>query len=115
MDDLLCINDKFDEKTLQVFAKHEIRHPKEGEIVQLVKIDKLKRLGKTGLIVAPYQNQWIKDQGFEKEVSFDKSRFTTLLGQPISEEDIEQELQDSKQKAKEFVKITPKTNNPYDN
>jgi len=115
MQELLVIDAQFTEDQLLVFAKHKINLIKEGEIVNLVKVDKLRGIGKVGLIVSPYDNQWIIDKGFEKEVSFDKSRFTTLLGQPISEEDIEQELQDNKQKAREFVKITPKTNNPYDN
>lgn len=84
--DLICINDSYTEDQLRVFNKHRIRTPKLHEIVQLVRIDKLLLRGKIGLIVAPYDNQWIIDKGFEKEVSFDKSRFVTLNQEVISEE-----------------------------
>ena len=39
-----------------------------------------------------------------KELSFDSKRFTTLLGEPISEEMLRQFKEDSK-KEKELVKI----------
>ena len=54
MEELLVIDDKFTEQQLLIFAKHNIRLPKEGEIVSLVRIDKLKRIGKIGLIVNWY-------------------------------------------------------------
>ena len=88
--DLICINDSYTEDQLRVFNKHRIRTPKLHEIVQLVRIDKLLLRGKIGLIVSPYDNQWIIDKGFEKEVSFDKSRFVTLNQEVISEEMIQE-------------------------
>lgn len=88
--DLIVINDSYTEDQLRVFNKHGIRTPKLHEIVQLVRIDKLLLRGKIGLIVAPYDNQWIIDKGFEKEVSFDKSRFATLNQEVISEEMIQE-------------------------
>lgn len=115
MQELLVIDAQFTEDQLLVFAKHKINLIKEGEIVNLVKVDKLRGIGKVGLIVSPYDNQWIIDKGFEKEVSFDKKRFTTLLGNQITDEMIEEEIKLSKTKQKELIKITPKTNNPYDN
>ena len=88
--DLICINDSYTEDQLRVFNKHGIKTPKKDEIVQLVRIDKLLLRGKIGLIVSPYDNQWIIDKGFEKEVSFDKSRFVTLNQEVISEEMIQE-------------------------
>ena len=88
--DLICINDSYTEDQLRVFNKHGIKTPKLHEIVQLVRIDKLLLRGKIGLIVTPYNNQWIIDKGFEKEVSFDKSRFVTLNQEVISEEMIQE-------------------------
>ena len=88
--DLIVINDTYDSKQLEVFAKHRIRTPKLHEIVQLIRIDKLLLRSKIGLIVAPYNNQWIIDKGFEKEVSFDKSRFVTLNQEVITEEMIQE-------------------------
>ena len=88
--DLICINDSYTEDQLRVFNKHRIRTPKLHEIVQLVRIDKLLLRGKIGLIVSPYDNQWIIDKGFEKEVSFNKSRFVTLNQEVITEEMIQE-------------------------
>jgi len=90
MQQLICINDTYSPQHLEVFAKNNIQFPKKDEIVELVRVDRLPLKGKTGLIVAPYDGQFLKGKAYgidiEKEVSFDKSRFTTLLGEPISEE-----------------------------
>lgn len=110
MQELLVIDAQFTEQQLLIFAKHKINLIKEGEIVTLVKIDKLKRMGKVGLIVSPYDNQWIIDQGFEKEVSFDKKRFTTLLGDQITDEMIEEEIKSAKTQEKVLVKPLKKEN-----
>ena len=88
--DLICINDSYTEDQLRVFNKHGIKTPRKDEIVQLVRIDKLLLRGKIGLIVSPYDNQWIIDKGFEKEVSFNKSRFVTLNQEVITEEMIQE-------------------------
>ena len=88
--ELITINDSYTEQCLKVFAKWGITYPKEGDIVELVRVDKLLRVNKIGLIVKPHDGQYIKDIAhgleIEKEVSFDKSRFTTLLGESITEE-----------------------------
>jgi len=98
--DLIVVNDTYTEDQLKVFAKHGIQYPKKDEIVQLVKIDKLPLRGKTGLIVAPYNNQFIKDVAYGveilKEVSFDKSRFVTLNQEVITESMIKEILKTEK-------------------
>lgn len=80
--ELICINDKYSEGHLKVFNKYGIQYPKEGEIVSVVRIDFLPLQGKTGLIVSPYDNQFIPSEKYgiksEKEVSFNKERFLTL-------------------------------------
>lgn len=112
MDELLVVDAQFTEDQLLIFAKHKIQLPKKGEIVSLVKIEKLKNAGKISLIVSPYDNQWIVDKGFEKEVGFKKERFVTLLGDQITDEMLENELKSAKTKQKEVVKIISK---PYQN
>lgn len=114
MQELLVVDAQFTEDQLLIFAKHKIQLPKEGEIVSLVKIEKLKNAGKISLIVSPYDNQWIIDKGFEKEVGFKKERFTTLLGDQITDEMIENELKATKTQQKVLVKPLNK-DKPYEN
>ncbi len=95
--ELLTINDTYRDDQLAIFLKHGIKYPKIDQIVELLRIDNLKLQGKIGLIVSPYQNQWIIDKGFEKEVSFDKDRFTTLLGEKLTNEMIQEEIKNRKQ------------------
>lgn len=88
--ELICISDTYSEDFLKVFAKYDIKFPKEGEIVTMVGYEKLPRVNKTGLYVEPYTKQYISGEIFgikgEKEVSFDSKRFTTLLGEPLTME-----------------------------
>lgn len=102
--ELICINDKYPEEFLKVFLKHEIRYPKENEIVTLVGWEKLPRVNKTGFYVEPYTKQFIPGEIMgitgEKEVSFDSKRFTTLLGEEVTEE----QLQEIKNEEKLVVK-----------
>jgi len=108
MTELICINSKYTGEQLAVFIKHGISYPSENEIVELDRVENLPRIGKIGLFVKPYTGQYITgiEHGVEvsKELSFDSKRFTTLLGEPISEEILKQFKEDSK-KEKELVKI----------
>lgn len=116
MQELLVVDDKFTEQQLAVFAKHNIKLPKEGEIVTLVRIEKLKMAGVTSLIVSPYDGQFIVDKGFEKEVGFKKERFTTLLGKKLTDEMLDEEFQNQKKQQKVLVKpLKLDSNNPYNN
>lgn len=113
--ELICINSSYSEDFLKVFAKHNIKFPQIDEIVELVRVDKLIRVGKIGLIVSPYDGQFIKDMAHgievEKEVSFAKERFATLLGQPLTEEMLKEFQQEQKDLKKEkLLKINPNEN-----
>lgn len=120
MSELLCINSDYEPWQLQGFLKNKIRYPKEGDIVELLRVVKYPRVNKTGLIVAPYDNQWIEiTQGTEvdkvgvsgkMEVSFDRKRFTHLNGKPITSEELKKF--NKSQKEENFVKIElkPKEN-----
>jgi hypothetical protein len=88
--ELICINSDYDAKTLEVFSRNSITYPKIDEIVTLLRIEKYPRLGRIGLIVAPYQEQYIRGSvaGIEgdNEVSFNSKRFVTLLGSELTSE-----------------------------
>lgn len=96
--ELVCINDKYTVDYLAVFAKNSISYPKEGEIVSLIELVKYPRLKRTGVIVAPYDNQWISGKIFGTEgtvqVSFDINRFTDLLGNKITEKQLVEEIRE---------------------
>lgn len=113
--ELICINDIYTQDQLDIFLKYEIKYPKEGEIVELVGIDKT-RMG-VGLFVSPYHNQYIKSIAYgvetSREVSFSSKRFTTLLGEPITTEML-QEIKKNMQKPKEYAKINENPSNPND-
>lgn len=87
--ELITVNDSYTPEHLAVFAKWGITYPKQDEIVELVRVEKYRTRGKTGLIVKPHEGQFIPDKAYGQEVkvevSFDKSRFTTLLGLEITE------------------------------
>ena len=114
--ELIVVDDKFDSKTLEVFTRHQIKLPVEGQIVELLKVIKYPRIGKVGLIVAPLQGQFISGeimgQSGMVEVSFDKKRFNTLLKQELTTEMLEEF---KKQEKLEKVTVKPLKNNPYDN
>ena len=113
--ELITVDDKYDEKTLSVFLKHEIRYPKQDQIVEMLRIEKYTN-GKIGLIVAPFQEQYITDNGFSKEVSYSKERFTTLLGDILTDEMLDEEYQNQRKQEKVLVKTQKlDKNNPYNN
>jgi hypothetical protein len=113
--ELICKNDKFDDKTLAVFNKYQIKLPVEGDIYELLRVVKYPRIKKTGLIVKPLENQFISGsimgESGQVEVSFDKSRFATLLGLDLTEEILEEFKQQEKLE-KVYVK---KLDKPYQN
>lgn len=92
MSDLICIDDSYTAEQLAVFALNNIRFPKESEIVELLRVVKYPRKGTIGVIVAPYQNQFIKgvNMGIEgsMELSFSYKRFAKLNSETITEEEI---------------------------
>lgn len=92
MSELICIDDSYTAEQLAVFALNNIRFPKESEIVELLRVVKYPRKGTIGLIVAPYQGQFIKgvNMGVEGavELSFDYKRFAKLNGEQFTEEEI---------------------------
>lgn len=106
--ELICINSSYGEDYLRVFNKYGISYPKEGEIVTLVRVDKYPRLKRIGLIVSPYNNQFISGEIMgvkgDVEVSFSKDRFTTLLGVSITDEMIK-EFKDEQKGILEPIKI----------
>lgn len=92
MSDLICIDDSYTAEQLAVFALNDIKFPKESEIVELLRVVKYPRKGTIGLIVSPYNNQFIKgvNMGVEGEVelSFSYKRFAKLNSETITEEEI---------------------------
>lgn len=117
--ELLCKNDKFSEEQMVVFNKYNIKLPKEGNIYELLKVVKYPRIGKTGLIVAPLQNQMIPAERGEikgfNEVSFDKDRFVTLMNDEITEEMLKEFKENQKAEQKGLLIKRLDTNNPYEN
>lgn len=115
--ELLCKNGKFSEEQMIVFNKYNIKLPKEGYIYELLRVVKYPRIGKTGLIVAPLQNQFIEGEiaGIKgkNEVSFDKERFTTLMNDEITEEMLKQFKEEQKVKQKGLLIKRFDSNNPY--
>lgn len=109
--ELITINDSYSSEHLAVFAKWGIKYPKVDEIVELLRIDKYRTRGKTGLIVKPYEGQFIKGEAYGQEimveVSFDKSRFTTLLGLKLTDSML-REFKEN-QKNNTSAPIPPKT------
>jgi len=108
--ELLCIDDNYTDKQLEIFLKHEIKYPKQDEIVEFLRVDKIFSIKKTGFIVSPYHNQFIKDQGFEREVSFSKDRFVHLDGSKITDEEVKEEDINSAIKQYEYAKKIIKEN-----
>lgn len=90
--ELITINDEYTAEQLAVFALNNIKFPKESELVELLKVVKYPRKGTIGLIVAPYQGQFITgtNMGVEGsvELSFDYKRFAKLNGEQFTEEEI---------------------------
>lgn len=99
--ELICINSTYSEDYLKIFAKYNIKFPAIDDIVQLVGYEKLPRIGKTGLFVSPYNNQFIPGNIFGvegmKEVSFDSKRFVTLNGDEVTTEMLKQFKQEQQQ------------------
>ena len=112
--ELICVDDKFEGKVLEVFNKWNIKLPKEGQIVELLRVVKYSRISKVGLIVSPLQGQFIPGeimgQSGEVEVSFDKKRFTTLLHQELTTEMLN-EFKKQEKFEKVLVKPIKKDNN----
>lgn len=86
----ICINDKYDSKTLEVFAKNKIRYPKEQEIVTVTRIHNYALRKRVGFFLKGYEGQYISDpiSKAKNELSFSSDRFTHLDGTPILEEEI---------------------------
>lgn len=115
--EIICINSSYPEDYLKIFAKHNIKFPQENEIVELERWEKLPRINKVGFFVKPYTQQFIegKIMGVKgsKELSFDSKRFTTLLGEELTMEILEEF---KKQEKLEKVMVKPlKKENIYDN
>lgn len=92
MGDLVCINDKFPSHTLEFYKQYGVSIPRNGKIYQIRGIEHVR--GKVGVFLREIQNpnvpiQSILSGTIWKEPSFNSSRFTTLLGEPISLEEFE--------------------------
>lgn len=115
--ELITINSTYPEEYLKVFAKHNIKFPVLDEIVKLERWEKLPRINKVGFFVKPYTQQFIEGEIMgvkgSKELSFDSKRFTTLLGEELTMEMLEEF---KKQEKQERVLVKPlKKENIYDN
>ena len=92
--ELLVINDIYTAEHLAAFAAEGIKYPKLNEIVELLRVVKYPRLKRTGFVVAPYQNQFMKAfaSGMEgsSELTFGSHRFVHLNGTPLSKEEIDE-------------------------
>jgi len=89
--DAICVNDKYDSKTLEVFAKNKIKYPKKDEIVYITRIHKYTlQGGKVGFFLAGYEGQFIQDPNTLNinELSFNSSRFKKLDGTDFLKEDL---------------------------
>ena len=117
--DVICTNDKFSDMWELYFSKYGIQKPVEGKLYTIRKVVKHTQ-GGNGLLLNGIINGEFPKISFltgEKgigETDFSVSRFAHLNGTPLTEEEV-RELARNEKKEKEFVKITPKTNNPYDN
>ena len=93
--ELLVIDDKYPEAYLAIFAKNGIRYPKEGQIVELLRVVNYPKLKRKGFVVAPFQGQFlsgVNEFGIEgsNEVDFNSKRFAHLDKNEITEEEINQ-------------------------
>ncbi len=109
--ELITIDDKYTTETLFVFNKNGITYPKEGDIVELLSVEKYPRLGKIGLVIHPHQNQYIRGSvagiSGDNQVSFSHKRFSTLLGGQLDEEEL-RNWNKNKEKEHLLVEISPK-------
>ena len=96
MGDLVCINDKFPSHTLEFYKQYGVSIPRNGKIYQIRGIEHVR--GKVGVFLREIQNPEVPIQSMTKviykEPSFNISRFTTLLGNPVEfevnvEEDVD--------------------------
>ncbi len=110
---LLVINDTYTVEHLAAFAVEGIKYPKLNEVVELLRVIKYPRLKRTGFVVAPYQNQFMKafTSGMEgsSELTFGSHRFVHLNGTPLSKEEID-EIRIKKELDKIMVPIKPNEN-----
>lgn len=104
MIELLVINDSYHPDWISVFQKYGIKTPKKGEKVELIRVVKYPRLGRKGLIVAPYNNQFIPGsfmgESTTSEVSFNYERFSLLDGTILTEAIVKELIQELKQQDK---------------
>lgn len=90
--DVICINSKFSQDQLDFYATFGIVTPKENNVYSIRKI-RYDR-GKHGLLLNEINNPEVPIKSLIKgvifiEPSWDSNRFTTLLGEKISLEELE--------------------------
>lgn len=87
MEKVICINDQFSPDWLSWALENNIKHPIEGKVYTIRAIKKHSN-GKKGVLLDEIHNPEVDQMGgfFKLEPTFDLSRFTTLLGEPIKEE-----------------------------
>jgi len=90
--DVICINSKFPTETLEFYSIHGVTIPKENQMytIRQIRYDR----GKHGLLLNEINNPEVPIKSLIKgvifiEPSFDSNRFTTLLGEKISLEELE--------------------------
>lgn len=92
--EVICINDTYPPKVLEIYQKYNIRYPKVNELCEVLQVVTYPRLGKKGFILKNYENQYITGMAYGVETStqasFNVNRFTTLLGRTITEEILEE-------------------------
>lgn len=93
--DLICINDTYNLEVLVFFSKNNIKYPKKDEMVEFLRSVKSTINGKTGIVVKPYENQWVTimhPTGIEGKIeqSFNIERFAKLNGDLVTEEEVKE-------------------------
>lgn len=96
--DCLCINARFPAATLAFYAEHGVTIPRESTVYSIRGIEHVR--GKVGIFLEEIKNPDVPIQSvlsgiIYKEPSFNLSRFTTLLGEPIKLEELETILENN--------------------
>lgn len=90
--DVICINSKFSQDQLEFYSTFGVNIPKENSLytIRQIRYDR----GKHGLLLNELNNPEVPIKSLIKgvifiEPSWDSNRFTTLLGEKISLEELE--------------------------
>jgi hypothetical protein len=84
MNDVICINDTFSDEWLSWALENNVKHPIKDKVYKLRGV-KRHTNGETGIYLDEIRNPQVPQMGgvFNLEPSFNKNRFTTLLGLPF--------------------------------